>query len=208
MTSAGSPALRLRELAAAAMIGTDRSGSGSPEKLLTEASVVGARMRSGWKPRASEGALPACPAESRAPASAAAQATLFRLIGDPDAGLIEEWAMLAQGRGVRVADAAVPALMDWWSRQPKRSEVVYAVLGQRGEGLASLYPAWRKPVAGSQIPADADDIWQTGKAPERQAILVTIRRHDPARALALVQSTWQTDGAGEGRRVVEAVLGD
>jgi hypothetical protein len=132
-------------------------------------------------------------------------AILERLLNDPDAGLIEEWAILARRRGVRVMDATVPALVDWWARQPRRSDAVFAVTGERGRWLASLNAEWRKPVVVAQVPANAEELWQTGTGPERAALLTGMRRHDPARGLALVMSTWSADGADERRRFVEAL---
>ena len=59
----------------------------------------------------------------------AAIATLLRLLGDPDPALIEEWAQLALSHGMRVDGATAPLLLDWWARQPRRSESVFAALG-------------------------------------------------------------------------------
>jgi hypothetical protein len=132
-------------------------------------------------------------------------AILQQLLIEPDAAMIEEWAQLANRRALRVAESTVPVLLDWWSRQPRRAEAVYAVLGARGEWLASLNEAWRKPTAGSAIPQNCDELWQTGKIADRVALLTTIRRHNPDQALALVQSTWNTDGADERRRFVEVL---
>lgn len=205
--SGASPAHRMKELAATAMIGTDRAGASSrPGNLLSQAAMLGAQSRAGLKPRQLAGRVSPCPADSRPVAAPAPMATLMRLLGHSDAGLITEWSELAHARNVRVADSIVPVLLDWWSRQPKRPEVVFSVLGERGEWLASLNAAWRKPVAGSEIPSNAEEIWQTGTTPERVALLLTIRRHDPARAMALLQSTWQGESADERRRFVEILI--
>ena len=132
-------------------------------------------------------------------------ATLLRLLADPDPALIEEWAQLALSHGVRVDGATAPLVLEWWARQPRRSESVFAALGRRGEWLASLNADWRKPVATLDIPADADDVWQSGKSAERLAILTSVRRQDPARARALVESTWQSDNANDRQRFLEAL---
>ena len=204
--SARSPGGRLKELAALAMIGTERSGGGAaPEKLLAGAAVFGTEARAGWRPSRVSGGVAPCPSDSKPAAAPAPSATLMRLLADPDAGLIAEWSLLSTARGVRAPDSVVPVLLDWWSRQSQRHEAVFAACGKRGEWLASLNPAWRKPVAGSDIPANADELWQTAKTPERVALLVTVRRYDRPRALVLVQSTWASDGADERRRFVEAL---
>lgn len=200
------PSQRMQDLAATAMIGTDRSGAaGKPDALLTQAAVLGTQARAGLRPRTISGRIAPCPPDATPIAGPAPTATLMRLLRDPDVGLLSEWSELASQKKVRVADAAVPLVLDWWSRQPRRPEVVFAALGTRGEWLASLNPAWRKPVAGSQIPENVEEVWQTGKTPERVALLQTVRRHDPSRALAMVRSTWEGDGADEHRRFIEVL---
>jgi hypothetical protein len=201
-----SPLRKLKDLAAAAMIGTDRSSAaGKPDALLHQAAVFGTQARAGFKPRTIAAALPPCPQDATPVAGTAPMATLARLLASPDFGMITEWAELASAKNLRVADAAVPLLLDWWSRQPRRPETAFSVLGKRGNWLASLNADWRKPVAGSEVPANSDEIWQTGTTPQRAALLLTVRRLDPSRARSLVQSTWESDGADEHRKFIEVL---
>jgi hypothetical protein len=192
-----SPHERLRALGVALTMGIDRTGGDprSVETLLTDAATFGLQARAGWRPRTHPGRLPDAPRDDRPDAPRAAMATLLRLLADTDAALIEEWAGLALSRGVRVDAVTAPLLLDWWARQPRRSESVFAALGRRGEWLASLNADWQKPVAVAEIPADAGAIWQGGTSAERLEILASVRRLDPASALTLVESTWQSDGA-------------
>src|SRR5262245_44987648 len=121
-----SPGVQFRELAAGAVSGAERVGGGAtPEQALTLAARRGAGGRAGWGPPHIAGRLPVCPADQRPAAGPAPAATLVRLLGDSDAMLIEEWANLALARGVRVDEATAPALLDWWSRQPQRAEVLF-----------------------------------------------------------------------------------
>lgn len=208
MSAVPSPHERLRALGAALTIGTDRFGSDpdAVDKLLTDAARFGISARAGWRPPAIVGHLDQCPPDDRLVAPAPATATLLRLLSDPDSALIEEWAQLAVGRGVVVDAATAPLLLDWWARQPRRSETIFAVLGRRGEWLASLNASWQKPIATADLPADADDQWQLGKSAERLALLMSIRRQDPARARALIESTWLNDGANDRQRFLEVLI--
>ncbi|MCW5764820.1 MAG: hypothetical protein KIT68_02450 [Phycisphaeraceae bacterium] len=203
--SVESPGTRLVALAALAVLGTDRGGASTPEALLTRAAVLGAQARAGFKPARVPARLPACPADARPVVGPTSEAMLMRVLNEPDGGLIVEWAELAHAKGLRVPDSVAPALLDWWARQHDRPEVVFWVLGQRGAWLGELNEAWRKPVAGGGLPADAEGSWQTGTTPERIALLKTVRRVEPARGAALVQSTWDSDGAEERRRFVEVI---
>ena len=202
-----SPQERLRSLGAAVTIGTDRVGSaqGAVDALLTDAARFGVSARAGWRPPTLSGRLAECPPDDRPLAPGPAAATLLRLLADPDAALIEEWAQLAVRRGVVVDAAAAPLVLDWWARQPRRSEAVFAALGRRGEWLASLNASWHKPIATGEVPADADDLWQLGKSAERLALLISVRRCEPARARALIESTWLNDGANDRQRFLEVL---
>ncbi|HYE62921.1 MAG TPA: DUF5691 domain-containing protein [Phycisphaerales bacterium] len=205
--AAQSPPQVLKQLIPGVLVGLSRDQQ-QPSLVLTRAARAATRARAGFKPVPAGTPLPTCPDDASPAASPGAGAILDRLLTDPDAGLIEEWATLAQDRGVRVADRSVTDLLEWWSRQPRRSEAVFAATGARGQWLASLNPEWRKPVAVTAVPAHADELWQTGTGAERAALLTTIRRHDPARALGLVRSTWADDGADDRRRFIDALLAD
>lgn len=206
--SAAPPAL-LKQLAAVATIGSDRSSAAlAPHALLHQAAVHGLQARAGFRPAPAAATVPECPADPTPIASPAQTATLHQLLAHPDAALILEWCQLASAKRVRVAPALVPALLDWWARQPSAPEPVFTVLGTHGPWLAALNPDWNGPTPHAHIPADAadaDERWQTGTTPERTALLLAIRRHNPTRALELLRSTWSTDGADERRRFVEAL---
>jgi Family of unknown function (DUF5691) len=200
-----SPAERLRALGAAVTIGTDRTGGdqSAAQTLLTEAATFGAQARAGWRPQMRSGALPVCPDDDRPVAPDGASAMLRRLLGDPDPPLIEEWAQLAVAHGVRVDGATAPLLLDWWARQRRPSETVFTALGHRGTWLASLNTDWQKQVAALGLTDDVGEVWQAGKSPERQAMLIAVRLRDPAKALSLVESTWKSDGANDRQRFME-----
>lgn len=191
-----------------ALLGSDRAArvGVTPATLLTRAAVAGLRARAGRRCSAAVEAVGTCPVDARSAATASQAAILERLLASPDAALIREWCTHAQARGVRVPAVVAPSLLDWWCRQPNRSSEVIDATGACGAWLVGLNPEWRKPVVGSEIPADADEVWQTGSAAERFALLVTVRKHDAARAVAMVRTTWEADGAEERRRFVE-VLG-
>lgn len=208
MSTRATPLGDLKELAVTAMLGSDRAArtGDTPATLLTRAAVAGMRARAGRRCRAAAEAVETCPADARSDATASQAALLERLLAMPEPGLIQEWCTLAHAREVRAPAVVVPVLLDWWARQPSRSPEVFGATGACGAWLAGLNPDWRKPIAVSEIPEDADEIWQTGSSAERAALLVTVRKTDAARALEMVRATWDVDGAEERRKFVE-VLG-
>lgn len=206
MSTSGAESDGVQQLAITATLGTERAGGKlPPAALLTEAAWALTRQRAGCRTTPVTATLPICPQETKPTATPTATALLHRLLASPDAGLINEWASLASSRGVRVPDQLVPDVLHWWANQPQRDSTLPRVLGVRGQWLMTLNEAWRKPVQTEAIPADSDNLWQTGTAAERQALLTTIRRQDPARALALIQGTWASDGADERKRWVQTL---
>lgn len=206
--SNGDPTHSLRELGPIALLGSDRGGAAAsaPSTLLSRVAVATLRARAGRRGLGQHEKVSPCPEETRPVASATQCALLDRFVSSSDASLIEEWCTLAVERGVLVPALTAPVLLEWWARQPTRSEAVFGALGARGPWLASLNPEWKKPVATADIPSDADEVWQTGSGSERGALLAGVHRLDPQRALLMVQSTWGSDGAEERKRFV-AVLG-
>jgi hypothetical protein len=202
------PAQVLKAMGVSVLLGSDRSvrDGETPRMLLARAAVAGLRSRAGHRCRVAVQSIEACPEETRLEATAAQAAILDRLLASPDAALIGEWCTLARARGVRVPAVAVPVLLDWWATQPSRSTEVFDATGACGAWLTRLNPDWQRPVALSEIPADADEIWQTGSSAQRVALFETVRNSNPARALAMVRATWDAEGAEVRRRFVE-VLG-
>lgn len=208
MSTTEGPLRVLKDLGVTALLGSDRSArtGETPATLLSRAAVSGMRARAGRRIRASWEAIAGCPVDTHPAATTTQAATLERLLSSPDAALIHDWCVLARARGVRVPPVFVPALLDWWSRQPSRSPEVFDATGTCGAWLAELNPEWQRPVAVAEIPADADEAWQSGSSAERAALLATVRKNDAERALAMVRATWDADGAEERRKFIE-VLG-
>lgn len=201
------PPARLAELAARALLGTDRAGGSddAPALLLREAAILGAKTRAGRTIHADGSPLPACEVADRTPAPPATAHTLRRLIDLRDVPLAVEWCELASARNLRIPDSLLPEILDWWTMMPGRPAAVYAAAGRRGQWLASLNLAWRKPVVTEEVPADADNIWQTGASADRLALLRTMRRSELERPRRMIESTWSTDTAADRAKFVAAL---
>lgn len=207
MSETASPMRVLGEIGVSAVLGTDRAGR-SPTaagELLSRAAVAQARARAGRAPVAGAAPVTPCPEDARPTAMANQAAFLERSLVDREFNVIDEWCGRANARGVRVPPSLVPALLDWWAAQSRRSPAVMHATGACGVWLASLNPRWHKPTEGETIPEKLDELWQTEAANERFALLRTVVQSDPDRALALIRSTWESDGADERRRFVETL---
>jgi hypothetical protein len=206
--SATSPGMRMRAVAASALMGADRSGGARRrrERSWVRRRCWGRRARAGFRAREVTGGVTPCPDEASPRANAASMATLMRVLGQGDATMIGEWCELANGKGVCVWPETVPALLDWWARQARRENAVFNATGTRGAWLATLNPTWRRASAGAQVPENLDEVWHSGSAVERAGALRAVRGVDPARGLGLVQSTWQSDGSDDRKRCIDALV--
>lgn len=216
----GSPRTAFEELAAIALVGSDRAGGAknqmTPGSLLRDAAVSGTRARAGFAPTSGATSVPVCDRDERPAASAGAQSLLRQILQSGESFLAGEWLELADSRGMRVDDALLPMTLDWLAAQrPEHHGDVERVLGVRGAWLARLNPAWKTlaGIAGASRSAvgptseDDDAAWQTGAIAERLASLRRVRRAAPEKAIVLIQSTWKADSADERRKFVD-VLGD
>jgi hypothetical protein len=202
------PSRVLKDLGPVAILGSDRAGKDAPapRQLLNLAAVAGSRARAGRRLAAEASPIGECPQEPCPLATPRQESLLLRLLGEMDAALIVEWCTHALAKAVRVPPAAVPGLLAWWARQNRRAPEVLAAAGTCGSWLAGLNPDWNRPVATAQVPANAEDLWQTGSILERMALLQTVRAQDPARGVELLRSTWSADAADDRRKFVELLL--
>lgn len=155
------------------------------------------------------------PAESDAPLPAAAGERLVRLLADggtPGGAqqaqeLLAQWLTAAAAHGGHVPPETLPALLDAGRRNAAIRSALGRVAGHRGTWLAGMRPDWRwlrAEAPGGAAPADPE-IWETGTMGERLAYLSRLRGTDPAAALALLQSTWQTEASEDRARFVAAL---
>lgn len=202
-----SPSAVLREVAIAAVLGTDRTGPSpnAPGALLARAAVAQARARAGRSPGSGASDVRPCPPQTRIAATPSQAAFIERSLMDFEFNMIDEWAQLAEIKGVRIPDALVPAVLEWWCTQSNRSPAVMRATGSTGPWLASFNPRWRKPTDGGEIPEGIEDIWLNGTSSERYALLRTVVSANPTRAIGLIATTWNVDGADERRRFIETL---
>lgn len=216
-----SPRDQLQALTTTALLGSDRAADRIPRSikqpakdaapthpartLLNHAAVLGLRARAGARSPPRAPLATQAPLDPRPTVPPAAADTLTRILESPDALLLDEWSHAAREHQQRVPDAILPSLLGWWARQSRRSQVIAEVLGPRARWLAELNPDWRRAFAPTEIPPDADERWQTAPTTERAALLALTRAADPARARALLQSTWAGDAADDRRRFLDTL---
>ncbi len=216
-----------QELAAAALVGTDRRpdlpppptplaellGSLDNESpaaaLLSAAAATALYTRAGALPTTSEVApISPCPEDDLPPCGPRAARHLATILDGHGWPLLREWLEVLATVRRRPPDAALPELLEQGRATPELRPALLAVLGKRGRWLAALNPEWSYVAEGAGPPqneAELTELWQTGTRNGRMFLLKALRASDPARARALIQSTWATEKADDRAAFVEAL---
>ncbi|GID95323.1 hypothetical protein Adi01nite_47350 [Amorphoplanes digitatis] len=221
------------DLLAAALVGTARrpwtspglhvgdrvlslAPAGAPAADLLEAAATALTYRrAGVTPSSGHAPVPSAPAETGPPLPAAAGARLRRLLTDGGAPggaqqaqeLLAQWLTAAARHGGFVPPESLPALLDAGRRNGAVRPAIGRVAGRRGDWLAAMRADWRwlrDEAPGAATPSDPQ-VWETGTGGERLAHLTRLRGTDPAAALALLESTWQTETPEDRTRFVDAI---
>jgi hypothetical protein len=178
---------------------------GPEQALLNAAAIVAAAWRAGAGPGPAPPLPPPAAAEMQKPAPPGAQALLARLLGGEMPPVLPEWLRMAAAptRNMRAPHELLPELLEAGRRERSLRELVLPVLGQRGRWLAALNQEWRYAAGAALELARAEEQWQTGTLEERVLLLTELRRHDPALARTLVESTWTVDPPEQRARFLE-----
>lgn len=199
----------------AAVVGKPVEAGSAEEGLLVAAGALGAWRRAGWvPPRREEPAPAAAPADPR-PEAPAGATHLLELLLDKQvpvtAGpeeLVGVWLARCAAAGRRLPPRLLPRVLDAATAGRDLRRPAMAAGGARLRWLAARNPAWAwaapAPAAAGD-PADADEIWATGRRDARLELLTALRRSDPARARTLLEGTWKGEPAADRTRFVEAL---
>jgi hypothetical protein len=177
----------------------------APARLLSLSALLSQYMRAGVEPP-SDPATPPSPApEDDRPECTPAQALrLERMLAGEHETVLGEWLTRLADAGRRVPVASLAELLALAGRQRALRGPLDPVLGRRGHWLAALNPEWSF-VAGGAVTSDPHAAWETGSRAERINALTGLRKSDPARGRALLESTWGSEPADERTAFIQAL---
>lgn len=157
--------------------------------LLQAAGLLTLWRRAGYGPGQVEGGLgqPA-PAESLSPCSPEATAYLTRLLNGHFPDLLPEWLETVAAQGQLVPPEHLPDLLEMGRQKLTLRKLITAVAGARGEWLAAQNPDWFYATR-----PDPQQVWETGAASERLAVLRRLREETPNLALSLLAGSWASE---------------
>jgi hypothetical protein len=189
-------------------------GRGAAEvEVVTAAGVVAAYRRVGLVVEHSDAGLPkAAAVDERAEASATAAQLLgllleghVRVLGGPTE-LVEDWLVRCSAGGRRPPARLLPGLLDHATRVLALRPAVATAGGPRAVWLARQNPHWAWAAAADEVSAAGDDeVWRTGAAGDRLAVLAARRATDPGGARALVEETWPGEKAKDRGQILEVL---
>lgn len=178
-------------LSAAALVRSVQQAGRIPDRLINELEI-------------------SSPPEDLPRCSAAAGARLTNMLEGINRELIPEWLLLASAARVRVPEEVLPDLFLWAEKNLEQMDLVMAVCGQRGRWLAErmsgLEHVKTAAVIGRLTDEQVENFWQTERKNARRMLLQQLRKADPNRGLALIQSTWKEDGADERKMFLGALI--
>jgi hypothetical protein len=178
----------------------DPPGPGSPPTpgrrddegvLLSAAAVVALHRRAGRRPAVDPGPPPdPCPPDETLPCGPGAAGHLALVLHGGHGQLLPEWLGALAGAGRRLPEEHLPGLLGLAGERPELRVAVEPVLGWRGRWLAAQNPAWSWA-----LDTDPEAAWRSGGRAERLALLDALRAAGPGAARALVEATWDEEGA-------------
>lgn len=211
-----------KDLAAAALIGTDRRPLNIPQAegalgvalaqidpteperaLLRAAALVALHRRAGYTLLVDHRPLPPrCEPEEQPICSPPAARQLGEMLGkQQEYGLIlKQWLGLAAAKGYRVPEAYLPRLLEVGRLNISLQMPIIPVIGKRGRWLAGQNPQWDFAAVGE----DWSD-WRVGSSTGRAWLLLRLRKEDPARARELLASTWEEEDLNSRKALIHAL---
>jgi hypothetical protein len=124
--------------------------------------------------------------------------------------LVRVWLRTADDRGHRIPHHLLPELLRLATRHQQLRADVRRVQDARGDWLATVNPDWRWARADTPTPVPRTEpvdarAWAHRPTEQRVAEVARLRPTDPDTARGLVESTWDTDAAGDRASLLAAL---
>ena len=159
--------------------------------LLSAASVVGLYRNAGVAAPADTQPSPeVCDPDEASRGNRASGQHLALMLEGEFSEVLREWLAAMNSAHKRVPEEYLPALLDLGRDERALRSLIVAVLGRRGEWLATQNPDWIYATQRAE-----KDVWDTGSREERLPLLDHLRTVDPNGARELLATTWAQESA-------------
>lgn len=175
--------------------------------LLGAAAAVSLARRAGTLPLVIDTpAPPPCPPDDLRVCGPRVAAGIALMLGGKHREALPEILMALAGAGRRVPAPLLPELLKQGRQSKDLRATILPVLGHRGRWLAAQNRewAWADQLL-LETAASPEQVWAEGGREARLAALAQLRQADPARGLALLQSTWTGETADDRAAFVTAL---
>lgn len=158
---------------------------------LHKAAIAGNYRQSGHQPLQKTGlVITPAPAEEKPYSSSMASGALTEILETENLPLLTYWLEKCIAKNQVATPEVLPTLLDKAIQYPDLRVPATLCAGKRGEWLSGFNPRW------DFFNNDTDeDIWQNGKPDQRIKVLRSLRKSNPAKALAWLQETWAQENA-------------
>lgn len=181
-------------------------GSDKEIRALRYAGSLALGAAAGYQPASTEEMpLALCPREEKAVVDAPQLlSTLQQIVDDGPDPLRREAFSLMASKGYCLAPGLLPKALTLGQKNHALRPAILAVLGQRGQWLASLNPAWSYAI-GAADPGIDLALWEHGSQEQRKQLLGKLRGSDPDQARSLLQDGFAQLDARERASLLETL---
>lgn len=163
-------------------------------RLLEMMAAYSSFRKSGWQVEQKKEDLPyeKAPEDLLKSCSPKAANYLAQILKSNQEEIAVEWLRVMQEQQKRVPEELLPDLLAFGAMHKSIQAFILPVLGQRGKWLAQFNARW-KYAQGLEMDLSNEDLYHQGVAAQRLAYLQALRAQAPAKALALLKSTWEQE---------------
>lgn len=154
----------------------------------------------GAKPLTIHTQLPECPPEPLAIITGKPAAFLQSALADQQEILFDFLVFRLVQRNEVVQPRLVPAILNRALEKNTNRQQLLDICGSTGQWLCGLNPQWKELRSGIQV---EENIWETGTMAERKLFFSALRKTGSHAAIALLETTWTQENAGNRLAFVE-----
>ncbi len=136
----------------------------------------------------------ACPADNLAPLKPKQADLLRECLKTKDDLLTGYLAQKSTEAGLIAPGDTIPELLDMAVQHKKQRAAILAFSGSAGQWLSQYNPHWQN-LAFIKQEEISEEAWETGNEAERIQFLQTLRKHNPSRAVELLEKAFPQENA-------------
>ena len=143
--------------------------------------------------------IPVCPSEKNEYIDENFAFLIRSALFNKEEVLLSYLLFICRKKGKIVPSELVPALLNKALSQKEHREELLACCGETGKWLCSLRKEWKEHFFGTE----SNDVWETGSLENRKNYLLSLRKHEPQKALGLLEQCINEENAATRQVFIE-----